>query len=114
MPYATGRIIHDADAYIMEVPGFLDDYLDTRHRAETTDAVLFPRREGFYSHTSRYHDRPASFDDSQIMLAKNWDALGAYRKQDRPHSMDLLGFSGQLMFTTALLKYRCERLLIAL
>ena len=24
MPYASGRVIHDADAHIMEMPGFLD------------------------------------------------------------------------------------------
>ena len=26
MPYASGRVIHDADAHIMEVPGFLERY----------------------------------------------------------------------------------------
>ena len=39
------------------------------------------------------------------MLRKNWDALGAYAAQDRPRSIDLLGFASQLMFTTALLNY---------
>ena len=39
------------------------------------------------------------------MLRKNWDALGSYAKQDRPHSIDLLGFASQLMFTTALLNF---------
>ena len=26
MPYASGRVIHDADAHIMEVPGFLEEH----------------------------------------------------------------------------------------
>ena len=39
------------------------------------------------------------------MLAKNWSALGSWRRQDRPRSVDLLGFSTQLMFTTALLNF---------
>ena len=39
------------------------------------------------------------------MLAKNWAALGSWRKQDRPRSVDLLGFASQLMFTTALLNF---------
>ena len=39
------------------------------------------------------------------MLAKNWDALGSSVRQDRPRSIDLLGFASQLMFTTALLNY---------
>jgi len=28
MPYASGRVIHDADAHIMEVPGFLEEHLE--------------------------------------------------------------------------------------
>jgi len=50
MPYASGRVIHDADAHIMEVPGFLEEHLEARYRAIVTDAVLFPRREGFHGH----------------------------------------------------------------
>ena len=46
-----------------------------------------------------------AFDETQIMLRKNWDALGSFRKQDRPRSIDLLGFASQLIFTTALLNY---------
>ncbi|MBL8674842.1 MAG: amidohydrolase family protein [Rhodospirillales bacterium] len=110
MPYATGRVIHDADAHIMEVPGFLDAYLDARSRTLVTDKALFPRREGFHAALSEKHLAGAAagadaFDDTQIMLRKNWDALGSYRKADRPRSIDLLGFASQLMFTTALLNY---------
>ena len=39
------------------------------------------------------------------MLRKNWEALGSSSRQDRPRSIDLLGFASQLMFTTALLNY---------
>ena len=39
------------------------------------------------------------------MLAKNWYALGAYQRQDRPRALDLLGFRSQLVFTTALLNF---------
>jgi len=109
MPYAEGRVIHDADAHIMEVPGFLEDHLEATYRAIVTDTVLFPRRQGFHSHlseTQRAGDgAPDGVDETQIMLRKNWDALGAYAKQDRPRSIDLLGFASQLMFTTALLNY---------
>ena len=37
MPYASGRVIHDADAHIMEVPGFLAEHLEAKHRAAVTD-----------------------------------------------------------------------------
>lgn len=108
MPYASGRVIHDADAHIMEVPGFLERHLEAKHRASVTDAALFPRREGFHGHLRDEHradSGTAEVDETQIMLRKNWDALGAYAAQDRPRSIDLLGFASQLMFTTALLNY---------
>ena len=46
MPYASGRVIHDADAHIMEVPGFLTDHLEARYRTIITDEVLFPTDRG--------------------------------------------------------------------
>lgn len=48
MPYASGRVIHDADAHIMELPGFLADHLEAKYRDRVGDDVLFPRREGFH------------------------------------------------------------------
>lgn len=105
MPYASGRVIHDADAHIMELPGFLADHLETKYRDRVGDDVLFPRREGFHSHLKDAHSSSADFDESQIMLAKNWAALGSSTRHDRPRSIDLLGFASQLMFTTALLNY---------
>lgn len=104
MPYASGRVIHDADAHIMELPGFLEDHLESKYRGRVGDDVLFPRREGFHSHLKDAHSGTA-FDENQIMLAKNWAALGSSTRQDRPRSIDLLGFASQLMFTTALLNY---------
>ena len=104
MPYASGRVIHDADAHIMEVPGFLEEHLEARHRATVNDTVLFPRSDGFHD-TRLKAQQVGDFDEQQIMLKKNWEALGSYRKQDRARSVDLLGFASQLMFTTALLNY---------
>ena len=85
MPYASGRVIHDADAHIMELPGFLADHLEARYRDRVGDDVLFPRHEGFHSHLKDARNGEA-FDDSQIMLAKNWAALGSSTRQDRPRS----------------------------
>jgi uncharacterized protein len=104
MPYASGRVIHDADAHIMELPGFLSDHLEAKYRGRVGDDVLFPRHEGFHSHLKEARNGE-TFDDSQIMLAKNWAALGSSTREDRPRSIDLLGFASQLMFTTALLNY---------
>src|SRR4029078_1006655 len=106
MPYASGRVIHDADAHIMEMPGFLADHLEAKYRAQVTDLELFPRRDGFQSRIAEAERASGeAFDEGQIMLAKNWSALGSWRREDRPRSIDVLGFSSQLMFTTALLGF---------
>ena len=34
MAYSTGRVVHDADAHLMETPTGLRDYADPRGRAE--------------------------------------------------------------------------------
>lgn len=108
MPYASGRVIHDADAHIMEVPGFLTDHLEAKYRATITDQVLFPadRGRGLHKLMDKNAGKDAeTVDETQIMLRKNWDALGSYTRADRPRSIDLLGFASQLMFTTQLLNF---------
>jgi predicted TIM-barrel fold metal-dependent hydrolase len=106
MPYASGRVIHDADAHIMEVPGFLAGHLEAKYRGVITDDVLFPRDRGRGLHKLMKPDAgKADTDETQIMLQKNWDALGSHIKEDRPRSIDLLGFASQLMFTTQLLNF---------
>lgn len=106
MPYASGRVIHDADAHIMEVPGFLAGHLEAKYRDVITDDVLFPRDRGRGLHKLMKPDAgKAETDETQIMLQKNWDALGSHIKEDRPRSIDLLGFASQLMFTTQLLNF---------
>lgn len=108
MAYAAGRIIHDADAHIMEVPGLLEDCIEARFRPALEASGIFDRRPGFRDQLpalERLQDDAAwrAEDASQIMLRKNWDALGAFRRQDRPKALDHMGFASQLVFTTALL-----------
>jgi uncharacterized protein len=108
MPYASGRVIHDADAHIMEVPGFLAGHLEAKYRDTINDEVLFPRDRGRGLHKLMKPEAgrlAVEQDESQIMLHKNWDALGSFTKEDRPRSIDLLGFASQLMFTTQLLNF---------
>ena len=42
-------------------------------------------------------------DEAELLQRKNHLALGAYRNQDRPKTLDLLGVTSQLVFTTAAL-----------
>jgi predicted TIM-barrel fold metal-dependent hydrolase len=38
--------------------------------------------------------------EEEIMLRKNWSALGSFLAEDRPRTLDLLGFRSQLVFNT--------------
>lgn len=103
MPYASGRIIHDADSHLMELPDVLDGYLDPKFRS-AYDALpkLAKREEGYAAKARANHSDPAFREsaDANIMLRKNYDAMGAFLREDRPRALDQLGFASQLVFTT--------------
>jgi predicted TIM-barrel fold metal-dependent hydrolase len=48
------------------------------------------------------HEDPAfrAGDADNLLLRKNYQALGAFRREDRPKAVDLFGFASQLVFTT--------------
>ncbi|MCR5877448.1 amidohydrolase family protein [Phenylobacterium sp. J367] len=106
MPYAEGQTIHDADSHIMELPGTINRYLDPRFRddfvAKTGRKDVLP--EWFANAAAKHED--AEFRagaEANILLRKNYEALGAFRADDRPKTLDYLGFASQLVFTTACL-----------
>jgi predicted TIM-barrel fold metal-dependent hydrolase len=105
MPYVEGRVVHDADSHLMEMSDCLDSYLDAKCRA-AYDALpklkAWPREGKLARHANALHDDPEfrAGSDTNILLRKNYEALGAFRKVDRPRSLDLLGFASQLVFTT--------------
>jgi len=106
MPYVEGRIIHDADSHIMEAPDFLDGHLESAYRDKVDVRKWFGGptnllRDSLNSLRSR-HDDPdwRAETPERIMLRKNYDALGSWRREDRPAALDHLGFSSQLVFTT--------------
>ena len=112
MPYASGRVIHDADAHIMEVPGFLEEHLEAKYRARrdrqraasrTTAAaaciVSAPRR------ARPARTIPSTSTNRRSCCARTGTRSAPTTRHDRPQSIDLLGFASQLMFTTALLNF---------
>jgi predicted TIM-barrel fold metal-dependent hydrolase len=105
MPYVENRVVHDADSHLMELTDCLDAFLDPKYRAaydELPKLKAWPRDGKLVKHANRLHD-DADFrkeSDANILLRKNYEALGSFRKADRPHALDLLGFSSQLIFTT--------------
>lgn len=110
MPYVEGFTVHDADTHIMELPNCLDAFIDPEHRDELLAHMRATIKnrfvEGEWAEKARtQHEDPAfrATAPENIMLRKLHEAMGSFRKEDRPAALDLLGFSSQLVFTTACL-----------
>ena len=117
MPYSSGRVVHDADAHIMETPGWLRDHADPAIRDQVA-ALSYPggnelrqtgdpaeQRRDLDAAFAKLAERHASeeyraVEEAEIMARKNFSATGSFIADDRPRALDLLGFSSQLMFNT--------------
>ncbi len=115
MPYIDDRLVHDADAHIMETPDWLRSYADPAIRDQLevpgyanelkqtgdNDEQLADLDAAFADLTER-HRQPEYLADevSQLMHRKNFAATGSFLAQDRPRVLDLMGVSSQLMFNT--------------
>ncbi|MEO1059719.1 MAG: amidohydrolase family protein, partial [Actinomycetota bacterium] len=118
MAYIDDRIVHDADAHIMETPDWLRDYADPslRDRIERPGYVNEMRQTGdpggdevdtaelarvFHRLAERH--RAGEFDVAEprdVINGKNFAAIGSFLPEDRPRALDMLGVSSQLMFNT--------------
>jgi len=110
VPYAQGRVYHDADAHVVETPDWLVPYAEPYVRERLRPlyvSTVKPGEELFIEKLRRKHRDPSERPqaEAEIMLRKNWSALGSFVKEDRPRALDLLGFSSQLVFNTFLNKY---------
>ena len=114
---STGLVVHDADAHIMEPPGWLREHADPAVR----DRIAPLRYQGGNElrQTGDPEEQLADLDDAfarlrqrhasdeyreveaaEIMNRKNFAATGSFVAEDRPRALDLLGFASQLVFNT--------------
>lgn len=105
MPYVENRIVHDADSHLMELPDVLDEFLDKKFRAQydALPKLIKQPRDAAYAQQARAKQDDPLFRqgaDANILLRKNYEALGSFRRADRPRALDELGFTSQLIFTT--------------
>ena len=105
MPYVEGRIVHDADSHLMELGDCLDPFFDPKLRGRYHDLPIYKHKigDGRWAEKARSQHEDAEFragDEANILLRKNYQALGSFRRDDRPKAVDFLGFASQLVFTT--------------
>jgi predicted TIM-barrel fold metal-dependent hydrolase len=102
LPYISGETVHDADAHIMELPGAIESYAAPAYRDAIADFMRPRIRTEFVGPAIEQHKQPdfrAGFADN-LLLRKNYQAMGAFDAKDRSAALDLFGFSSQLVFTT--------------
>ncbi len=106
MAYVENQTIHDADAHVMEMPDKILEYFEADY-VDDFRAFVGPRLQAnpaMLEAAVRQDDeefRAAAVE--QLMVRKNHEALGAFRSADRGACLDALGFTSQLVFTTAAL-----------
>ncbi|MCA8898697.1 MAG: amidohydrolase family protein [Hyphomonas sp.] len=106
MSYANGRLIHDADSHLMEPVDCLDPYFDKRLLARFRSLPFMEKLRAEWDEPINarlaQHGNAAFRADAgdNILLRKNYEAHGAWMRDDRPEALDLLGFASQLVFTT--------------
>ena len=107
MSYAGGRLIHDADSHLMELPDFLTAHADpsSRHLMPPLGALATGQfNPGDYvgkpGHDPAAVERLLQLGD-QITRGPKWhDALGSFNGEQRTLALDLLGFQRQVVFSS--------------
>jgi len=105
MPYVEDRIIHDADAHVMETPDWIDEFATVRIKQLSLEHFRLTGLDadtGEIEKARELHadDEYRAENEAQIMLRKNWRATGAFIAEDRVQALDHMGFASQLIYPT--------------
>jgi len=105
MSYIEDRVVHDADAHVMETADWLDAFLEQDVAQPVREMIARGFGEMRSEHVAKAiaaQDDPElrGRDAQEFMARKNYLAIGATRKADRGHLLDLLGVASQLVFPT--------------
>jgi predicted TIM-barrel fold metal-dependent hydrolase len=105
MSYAGRRPTLDADSHIMELPGFLDPFIESgmreqlRGRTGRIPTTFFDTARDA-ALARRDDETKRSSAEERLLLDKGWNAMGAFDPAERSHVVDLLGVEAQLVFAT--------------
>lgn len=105
MPYVEDRIVHDADAHVMETPEWIDAYAPSHvvdYALAHFDIGDVQATLGEIERSRDLHADPGyrADDAAQVMQRKNWRATGSFIAEDRVQALDHLGFASQLVYPT--------------
>ncbi len=105
MKYVQGRIVHDADAHVMETLDWLDPYLTGENANQLKglyDKAPDFIRQQIEAAKQRKGNTAAEAAASEKLIdgPKGWIAYGAFDPHERAHALDQLGFQTQLVFGT--------------
>ncbi|HEY1926419.1 MAG TPA: amidohydrolase family protein [Caulobacteraceae bacterium] len=106
MPYATGRVFHDADSHVMEPADWLAAFADEPLRERLSQRKVAERIETAVA-AARARQGDVALQEKAVegLIAgpKGWVAYGAFDPAERVRALDELGFGKQLVFPTSAL-----------
>ena len=105
MPYIKNRIVHDADAHTMELPNWFDEYGNRKIQLAFRDRFAGNKglAQTYFEDIDKHHQTKTykAKNVEELMIRKNYEALGSFNSHDRSEALDLLGVQSQLIFPTS-------------
>ena len=105
MPYIKNRIVHDADAHTMELPNWFDEYANRKIQLAFRDRFAGNKglAQTYFDDIDKHHQTETYRikNVEELMIRKNYEALGSFNSHDRSEALDLLGVQSQLIFPTS-------------